>query len=111
MDVPGEEIELLGRPEWQGAAAAYWDISATLSSALQYRYTGEQFSVSRHTGQAEQFELDAYYLAGLTFTWLPADRWRVALSADNLLDENYQTSVGLPGQERNFRLGLSYMLN
>ncbi|QFU75946.1 TonB-dependent receptor [Halioglobus maricola] len=111
MDVPGEDVELPSRPEWQGAAAAYWDISATLTSALQYRYTGEQLSVSRHTGQAQQSELDAYHLVDLTFTWLPADRWRIALSADNLLDENYQTSVGFPGQERNFRLGLSYTLD
>ena len=61
------------------------------------------------TAAAEQAEeIQAYHRVDWVLAWTPRENWQLQLSADNLLDESYETSVGFPGPGRSFRLGVRY---
>lgn len=108
IDVKGEDTVLTGRPEWVGSLSGTWQISAVWDTTLDYRYTGKQWSTTRYTGTEESRELNDFHRLDWVLRWNLADEWQVRLSADNLLDESYQTSIGFPAPGRLFRFGLQY---
>jgi vitamin B12 transporter len=108
IDVKGEDTVLTGRPEWVASLVASWQIADQWQTTLDYRYTGEQWAVSRHTGQDETSELDSYHRIDWVLHWNPVEHWYLQLSADNLFDEDYENSVGFPAPGRSFRLGIRY---
>ena len=58
IDVKGEDTVLTGRPEWTAGLLVDWRIAAHWNSVLDYRYTGEQWAASRHTGAEVTEELE-----------------------------------------------------
>ena len=99
---------LTGRPEWTAGAVADWQIVPAWRTSLDYHYGGEQWAASRHTGEELTVELDDYHRLDWALHWQPAVSWQFSLSADNLLDESYETAVGFPAPGRLFRLGVRY---
>lgn len=110
IDVKGQDTVLTGRPEWVAALSGGWQISRDWQTTLDYRYTGKQWATSRHTGMAVSEELDDFHRLDWVLRWAPAPDWSLSLSADNLLDEDYQTAVGFPAPGRSLRLGIGYGL-
>lgn len=108
IDVKGEATVLTGRPEWVASLVARWQIAEHWYSTLDYRYNGEQWAVSRHTGRDQALELDGYHRVDWVLYWSPREQWQLQLSADNLFDKDYGTSVGFPAPGRSFRLGIRY---
>jgi vitamin B12 transporter len=108
IDVKGEDTVLTGRPEWLASITGQWQIARSWQTALDYRYTGEQWSTTRYRGFEESRELDDFHRLDWVLRWMPVSEWRVQFSADNVLDEDYQTSIGFPAPGRSFRIGLHY---
>ncbi|GAB5453212.1 MAG: TonB-dependent vitamin B12 receptor BtuB [Halioglobus sp.] len=109
IDLKGEDSVLTGRPEWVAGLLARWRPAAAWESVLDYRFTGEQWSTSRHTGEAVSEQLDTYHRVDWVLSWAPSPRWQTRLSIDNLLDETYQTAVGFEAPGRALRLGLTFV--
>lgn len=108
IDLKGEDTVLTGRPEWTAGLVATWRVTERWDTALDYRYTGEQWSVTRYTGEEVTEELDDYHRVDWVLRWRPAAAWQLQLSVDNLLDEGYETSVGFIAPERSVRFGIRY---
>ncbi len=108
IDVKGENTVLTGRPEWLAGLLLDWQPLADWQSALDYRYTGEQWAISRHTGGQELSLLDDYHRLDWVLSWQARERWQLQLSVDNLLDERYATAVGFLAPARTLRLGLRF---
>jgi vitamin B12 transporter len=106
IDVKGEDTVLTGRPEWTGGLIARWQITPQWSSSLDYRYTGEQWAVSRHSSIAVAEELDDFHRVDWVLGWQVNSSVQVLVSVDNLMDEDYQTAVGFPAPGRGARLQL-----
>ena len=110
IDVKGEDTILTGRPDWVAAVTARWQITASWKTALDYRYTGQQWSTTRYSGMEESRELDDFHRLDWVLHWALAPEWQLKFSTDNLLDEDYQTSIGFPAPGRSFRFGVQYGL-
>ena len=108
IDVKGEDTVLTGRPEWVASLVGSWQIAQAWQTTLDYRYTGEQWAISRHTGMAEASELDAYHRLDWVLRWNLLEHWYIQFSADNLLDEDYETSLGFHAPGRGLRVGIRY---
>ena len=108
IDVKDEDTVLTGRPEWTAGLIAEWRIAQGWDTSLDYRYTGEQWAASRHTGQEVTEELDDYHRVDWVLQWQPLDALQLQLSVDNLLDEEYETAVGFFAPERSVRMGVRY---
>jgi iron complex outermembrane receptor protein/vitamin B12 transporter len=108
LDVIDEDSILTGRPEWTGGVTSLWDWRPDLSVALDYRYTGNQYATSRHTGAAVTEKLDDFHRVDLTLRWQASPHWTLSAMLDNVLDEDYETAVGFPAPARAVRIGLRY---
>jgi outer membrane cobalamin receptor len=106
--VKGEDTVLTGRPEWTAGAVMQWQLSERWQTALDYQYTGEQWATSRHTGMEVTEELADFHCLDWVLQWRATSAWQMQLSVDNLLEENYETAVGFPAPEREFRLSVRF---
>ncbi len=109
IDVKGEDTVLTGRPEWTASVVAEWRLTDDWDMALHYQYTGKQWAASRHTGEEITQELDDYHRVDWVLRWLPLSFLQLQFSVDNLLNENYQTSVGFFAPQRSIRFGVNYI--
>lgn len=107
IDVKGEAAPLLGRPDWKAGATVVWQVSSDWRAALDYQWTGEQYSSSRHTGDTVIETLDNYHQLDMNVAWQVLEWVSVQLSVDNALDEDFYTAVGFPGAGRSVRLGFT----
>ena len=87
---------------------AQWHITEQLNAALDYVYTGQQWAASRHTGAEVTEELNDFGRLDWVLRWQPVAAWQVQLSADNLLNEHYETAVGFNAPQREFRVGVVF---
>lgn len=108
IDVKNADTVLTGRPEWVASIVAQWEIAARLNTALDYRYSGQQWAASRHTGERVNEELDGYHRVDWVLRWQVASAWALKLSVDNVLDETYQSAVGFDAARRAFRFGVQF---
>jgi len=108
IDVKNENTVLTGRPQWTASVVVQWQIAANWNTALDHQYSGQQWSASRYTGDLVTQELDDYHRLDWVLHWQLAPAWRLQLSVDNLLDEDYETAVGFNAPQREFRLGVMF---
>ncbi|MDE0930068.1 MAG: TonB-dependent receptor [Halioglobus sp.] len=108
IDVKNEDTVLTGRPEWTASVVAQWHITEQLNVALDYVYTGHQWAASRYTGAEVTEELNDFGRLDWVLRWQPVAAWQVQLSADNLLNEHYETAVGFNAPQREFRIGVIF---
>jgi len=87
---------------------ALWHITDDWHTALDYRYSGQQWAASRHTGALVTEELDDYHRLDWVLSWQLAQAWQLQLSVDNVLDENYETAVGFSAPQREVRVGVTF---
>ena len=108
IDVKNENTVLTGRPQWTASLVAQWQIIEHWDTALDYLYSGQQWSASRHTGEQVTEQLDDYHRVDWVLRWQLAKAWQVQLSVDNVLDEQYETAVGFNAPDREFRVGVTF---
>lgn len=106
LDVKNEPTVLTGRPDWTAGLVGQWQVAADWSTVLDYQWVGEQYAVSRHTGQEVVEELGDFHRLDWVLRWQPRDALTLEFSVDNLMDEDYQTAVGFPAPGRSARLGV-----
>ena len=83
-----------------------WHIAEDWNTALDYRYSGQQWAASRHTGDlgnSRNWMTTIAWTGCCAGSWLQA--WQLQLSVDNVLDENYETAVGFNAPQREVRVG------
>jgi len=108
IDVRGEDTVLTGRPDWSAGLVARWRFAPDWHSTLDYRYTGTQWAVSRHTGEALARKLGDYHRLDWVLRWTASSHWQLQLSVDNLSDEHYATAVGFGAPARALRIGVRF---
>ncbi|MAT95131.1 MAG: TonB-dependent receptor [Halioglobus sp.] len=108
IDAKGEDTVFTGRPEWTAGLVARWRFAPAWDAALDYQFSGEQWAASRHTGQEVTTELDSWHRVDAVLHWQLASAVQLQFSADNLLDEDYETAVGFDAPGRALRVGLRY---
>lgn len=101
-------LRLTGRPEWQGGVLINYPLSADWQLSVDYRYTGQQYAGSQHTGSGTVTELAAYQRVDLALLWRYSSDLRLTVALDNSLNESYQTAVGFPGTGRMLRAGVNF---
>lgn len=110
IDVIGEDRTLLGRPAWKAGAWLDWEFQPRWRLGLDYQWTGEIPAASLHTGDTRVTDLGAYHRLDTQLAWQSTPELLLSVALDNLLDENYQTSVGFPGQGRTLRFAVTLQL-
>lgn len=105
IDVKDSDRVFLQRPDWRGGAALRWAPAAGWLVDLDWLYVGDSLDNSLPTGQVE---LDAYHRVDLAVGWQATTQLRVALAVDNLLDADYEESVGFPAAGFRPRLSVRY---
>ena len=110
IDVVGESLSLLGRPDWQLGASLDWELSEHLHTGLDYQYTGTILASSLYTGQTVVTELSSYQRLDWRLSWRALAALEVELALDNVLDERFQTAVGFPGLGRSLRMAATLHL-
>ena len=87
---------------------ALWQIAGHWDTALDYLYSGHQWSASRYTGDLVTQQLEDYHRLDWVLHWQLAQTWQLQLAVDNVLDENYETAVGFSAPPREIRVGLTF---
>lgn len=105
INVMGSDAKLTGRPEWQAGALLNWQISPDWQTALDYQWQDERYSTSLYTGSSVTQSLDDYHRVDFSLQWQVMEPLQLQMAVDNLLDEDYETSVGFPSAGRLLRLG------
>jgi iron complex outermembrane receptor protein/vitamin B12 transporter len=108
IEVAGSARELEGRPDWQATLGALWALNSDLTARLDYRWVGEVFNSSLHTGQSFTQALDDQRQLDWRLTWATTANLSMNLAIDNVLDDNFETSVGFPNAGRTLRLGIQW---
>lgn len=108
IEVAGSARELEGRPDWQANLGALWTLNSDLTMRLDYRWVGEVFSSSLHTGQSFSQALDDQRQLDLRLSWNATANLRVNLAVDNVLDNDFEISVGFPNAGRILRAGIQW---
>ncbi|MBN7796368.1 TonB-dependent receptor plug domain-containing protein [Parahaliea mediterranea] len=107
LEVVGEDVELLGRPEWKAGAWLAWRLRPRWHSTLDYQWTGEAAAASLHSGATVVSELPDYHRLDWNLRWQARDNLGLELGVDNLLDEDYLTGVGFPAPGRTLRVAVT----
>jgi outer membrane cobalamin receptor len=96
---------VLHRPEWRGSLHLRWSPSDKWSFDASWLNVGESKDSSVPTGV---MVLGGYDRIDVTATFDPAEKLDIFLSADNLLDADYQEAIGFPSPGIRARLGIRY---
>lgn len=107
IEVVGEDVMLLGRPEWKAGAWLDWQLTPQWRLGFDYAWNGAVPASSLHTGQSVVSVIDDYHRLDWRLSWQPAPVFNAELAVDNLLDANYETAVGFPAPGRMLRLALT----
>jgi outer membrane receptor protein involved in Fe transport len=105
IEVKGEDTVLTGRPELVAGLWANWQFTQQWGTVLDYRYGGEQWAASRHTGNEVTEKLPSYNRLDWVLRFQPNENWQLQFSVDNLLDEDYVTAVGFNAPGALYRIG------
>jgi len=108
IEVVGEDVMLLGRPEWKAGAWLDWQLTPQWRLGFDYAWNGAVPASSLHTGQSVVSVIDDYHRLDWRLSWQPAPVFNAELAVDNLLDANYETAVGFPAPGRMLRLALTW---
>lgn len=105
LDVEESDQPLRQRPDWRGSLSALWSPRESWLLRTSWSFVGESFDSSVPTGGVL---LPAYRRLDVALTWRPLQDLDLLLSADNVLDEEYEEAIGFPAPGRRGRLGFRY---
>lgn len=102
-DIVSSDDVLRRRPLWKGGAGVQWTPSSRLVWSMNADYTGSFFDSSVPTGLVR---MPAYWNLRTAVGWQVSDDVRLRLSVDNLLDDDYEQSVGFSNGGRSARIDM-----
>lgn len=105
--IEGNGTELRKRPRHRAGVAVDWRQSDMWRWQMQLRYVSSQLDSSIPTGDRR---LPAYFRADISSQWQLSENIQFFAGIDNLLDREYENSIGNPVKGRVFRLGLRYRI-
>lgn len=95
------------RPDWRGGVNVYWAVTPALNVTADWLHVGSSFDSYVPTGS---LNLDGYQRLDVEVAWQRDHRLRVWVGIDNVLDDNYQETIGFPALGTRIRAGLRYQL-
>lgn len=104
LDVVNSDVELLKRPEQLGSLVVNWKISPDMHLAASANYVGEIKDSSVPTGLRT---LDSYTRVDLSLGWQVNRLWSAQVAFDNVLDEEYEETIGFPAPGFGARLAVT----
>ncbi len=104
-DIKGTDAQLRSRPKWRLAINANYEINEQWRLFANALAVDEFWEVSIPTGG---LYLDGYARLDVGLTYSMNDAFSVGLAIDNVLDEDYQESVGFPAAGTRGRVRLKY---
>lgn len=90
-DVKNSEDKLLNRPEWRGGITFNWKARENLSLNVNAIYVDDVLDSTIPTGK---LKLDDYTRLDLSAIWKMQSYLDFILSIDNVLDSNYEETIG-----------------
>ena len=103
-EVIGSSATLRRRPEWKGGAALSWRPRERLTWMTTANYTGSFFDSSIPTGV---IEMPSFWRLDTALHWQASEWVQASLSVKNLLDDDYEESVGFSNGGITATLGLT----
>lgn len=103
-DIIGEPGVLRRRPRWKGGASLRWGLSERFTWWTSADHTGSFYDSSIPTGQVK---LPSFWRLNTALTWRYTDTARISLGVKNLLDDDYEESVGFSNGGITVSLGAS----
>ena len=100
----GEPGVLRRRPEWKGGAELRWRPNEQFTWQTSADYTGSFYDSSVPTGVVE---LPSYWRVNTSLHWHYTEMTRISLGIKNLLDDDYEESVGFSNGGVTVTLGAS----
>ncbi len=107
IDVKNNVTKLRQRPNLRGGLSIDASLNEQWSLHANWLYKAEADDSSVPTGPQA---LDAYNLLNARLAWSPNDRIQIWLAVDNLLDDDYEETVGFENPGFRSRVGLRYQL-
>lgn len=107
IDVKDNVTKLRQRPNLRGGISVNTSLNEQWSLHANWLYKANAEDSSVPTGPQE---LDAYNLLNARLTWSPKKRIQVWLAIDNLLDDDYEETIGFENPGFRSRIGLRYQL-
>ena len=90
-DIISDPGVLRRRPRWKGGAGLRWSPNERFTWSISADYTGDYYDSSVPTGLVE---LPAFWRVNTSLNWQYTDMTRISLGIKNLLDDDYEESVG-----------------
>lgn len=90
-DIVGSDEELRRRPTWKGGGVLTWSPVNRFVWTASADYTGKFYDSSIPTGVVE---LPSFWQVNTAVNWYYTDETRLSLGIKNLLDDDYEESVG-----------------
>lgn len=106
MDLRGSDQKILQRPDWRGGLSVQWTPNDAWLIDASWLSIGDTYDNSVPTGL---MQLSGYNRVDVTATWRVSDKLSLLLSADNLLDEEYEQMIGFSSRGVRPRLALRYL--
>lgn len=103
LDVVGASEGLRRRPRWKGGASVDWLPTGSSSIRLDAIYTGEFLDSSIPTGL---IEMPGYRRIDMTLRWRFSSAWDAIVSVHNVLNDDFEETVGFPNGGRRIDLGV-----
>jgi outer membrane cobalamin receptor len=102
--VIGEDVKLRRRPDWKGSIRSDWRFTHNLGFFGQIDYTGEYYDSSVPTGIVK---MPDYVNLDVGASWTLDENIVIGCQIQNILDDDYEESVGFPNPGRNFSLRIN----
>ncbi len=90
-NIKGDDGNLLNRPEWRGSVSVNWQAKHNLQFSFNTIYVDEVEDSSIPTGIVT---LDDYIRANVSAAWQAIPNLNLIFAVDNLLDEEYEETIG-----------------
>lgn len=107
IDVKDNVSKLRQRPNFRGGLSVDTTLSDQLTLHANWLYNADAFDSSVPTGPRQ---LEAYNLLNVRLTWSPQNRLQFWLALDNVLNDDYEETVGFENPGFRSRVGLRYQI-
>ncbi|MCP3668038.1 MAG: TonB-dependent receptor [Gammaproteobacteria bacterium] len=97
VNILDENTQLRRRPKWKGNAGASWQANNNWHARLDAHYSGEFFDSSVPTGM---IKMPSYWRLDAVANWNVTNNLDINFKIQNLLDDDFEESIGFPNPGR-----------
>ncbi|MDH5502037.1 MAG: TonB-dependent receptor, partial [Gammaproteobacteria bacterium] len=103
-DIVGSSEKLRRRPRWKSGAEVTWSPGTRFTWATSADYTGQFFDSSIPTGMVE---MQSFWRLNTAMSWQYTNAVNISVAVKNLLDDDYEESVGFSNGGITATLGMT----